>query len=51
VFLGLHYKILTGKFTFTPGVSLHSYNMTNAQLGTQNTGTGGKNGFEIFKIK
>lgn len=35
VFLGLHYKILTGKFTFTPGVSLHSYNMTNAQLGTE----------------
>jgi hypothetical protein len=33
-FLGLHYKILTGKFTFTPGVSLHSYNMTNEQLGT-----------------
>jgi hypothetical protein len=35
-FLGLHYKILTGKFTFTPGVSLHSYNMTNEQLGTSN---------------
>ena len=34
IFLGLHYKILTGKFTFTPGVSLHSYNMTNEQLGT-----------------
>ena len=33
-FLGLHYKILTGKFTFTPGVSIHSYNMTNQQLGT-----------------
>ncbi|MFV8373424.1 carboxypeptidase-like regulatory domain-containing protein [Flavobacterium sp. LB2P74] len=33
-FLGLHYKILSGKFTFTPGVSLHSYNMTNEQLGT-----------------
>ena len=33
-FLGLHYKILTGKFTFTPGVSLHSYNMTNTQLNT-----------------
>jgi hypothetical protein len=36
VFLGLHYKILTGKFTFTPGVSLHSYNMENEQLGTSN---------------
>jgi hypothetical protein len=33
-FLGLHYKILTGKFTFTPGLSWHSYNMTNTQLGT-----------------
>lgn len=35
-FLGVHYKILTGKFTFTPGVSLHSYNMENEQLGTSN---------------
>lgn len=33
-YLGLHYKILTGKFTFTPGVSLHNFNMTNKQLGT-----------------
>lgn len=33
-FLGLHYKILTGKFTFTPGVSIHGFNMTNEQLGT-----------------
>ncbi|MBY0486686.1 MAG: TonB-dependent receptor [Flavobacteriaceae bacterium] len=33
-FLGLHYKILTGKFTFTPGVSFHTYDMTNKQLGT-----------------
>jgi hypothetical protein len=33
-FLGLHYKILTGKFTFTPGVSIHTYQMTNQQLGT-----------------
>lgn len=33
-FLGLHYKILTGKFTLTPGVSLHTYTMTNTQLGT-----------------
>ncbi|MFE3871489.1 carboxypeptidase-like regulatory domain-containing protein [Flavobacterium sp. ZS1P70] len=36
-FLGLHYKVLSGKFTFTPGVSLHSYNMTNEQLGTGNS--------------
>ena len=33
-FLGLHYKLLTGKFTFTPGISLHSYDMTNTQLNT-----------------
>ncbi|MWB96700.1 TonB-dependent receptor [Flavobacterium sp. GA093] len=33
-FLGFHYKILTGKFTLTPGVSLHSYTMTNTQSGT-----------------
>ena len=32
-FLGFHYKILGGKFTLTPGVSLHSYTMTNTQLG------------------
>ena len=34
VFLGFHYKILAGKFTLTPGVSLHSYSMTNTQLST-----------------
>lgn len=34
-FLGLHYKILSGKFTFTPGVSFHSYNMTNTQLASK----------------
>ena len=33
-FLGLHYKILTGKFTFTPGVSIHNYQLNNSQLGT-----------------
>jgi len=32
-FLGLHYKMLSGKFTFTPGVSLHNYNMNNYQSG------------------
>ena len=36
-FLGLHYKVLSGKFTFTPGVSFHGYNMTNTQLGTSAT--------------
>ena len=34
VFLGLHYKILSGKFTFTPGVSFHDYTMSNNQLST-----------------
>ncbi len=34
VFMGLHYKILSGKFTFNPGVSLHQYTMNNQQLGS-----------------
>lgn len=33
VFLGLHYKFLYKKFTFTPGVSIHNYTMNNQQLG------------------
>jgi hypothetical protein len=33
-FVGLHLKWLTGKFTFTPGVSIHQYNTNNTQLGT-----------------
>lgn len=33
-FVGMHYKILTGKFTFTPGLSWHTYNNKNYQLGT-----------------
>lgn len=32
-FLGLHYKLLKGKFTVTPGLSLHTYNMVNNQKG------------------
>ena len=36
-FLGLHYKILSGKFTLTPGVSFHTFDMTNQQLGTDFT--------------
>ncbi|SCY91250.1 TonB-dependent receptor [Flavobacterium caeni] len=32
-FLGLHYKFITGKFTFNPGVSVHQYNTDNAQGG------------------
>ncbi|OYU79811.1 MAG: TonB-dependent receptor [Flavobacterium sp. BFFFF1] len=34
-FLGFHYKVLSGKFTFTPGFSVHSYTMNNIQLGTE----------------
>lgn len=33
-FLGFHYKILSGKFTVTPGISAHAYAMNNQQLGT-----------------
>lgn len=35
VFLGAHYKFITGKFTFNPGFSLHSYSMNNEQLGSK----------------
>lgn len=35
-FLGFYYKILSGKFTFTPGVSLHSFSMKDQQLGNRN---------------
>lgn len=30
--LGFHIKWLSGKFTFTPGVTLHRFNLTNSQL-------------------
>lgn len=33
-YLGFHFKWLTGKFTFTPGLTLHRFNLTNTQLGT-----------------
>jgi len=33
-FLGLHYKVKTGEFIFTPGLTLHNYNLKNEQLGT-----------------
>ena len=35
-FIGLHYKILTGKFTFNPGVSLHQFNTNDTQLNSSN---------------
>ncbi|ALM48708.1 TonB-dependent receptor [Flavobacterium psychrophilum] len=34
-FIGLHYRFLTGKFEFNPGVSVHSYKMFNDQLGSR----------------
>lgn len=33
VYLGVHYRLKTGKFTFTPGFSLHAYGNKNTQLG------------------
>ena len=35
LFLGLHYKVVSGKFTFNPGVSLHQYITKDNQLGTE----------------
>ena len=35
-FVGLHYKILTGKFTFNPGVSFHQFNTNDTQLNSAN---------------
>ena len=37
VFLGLHYKVKTGQFIFTPGATLHNYNLRNRQLGASVT--------------
>ncbi|PHS09166.1 MAG: TonB-dependent receptor [Kordia sp.] len=37
VYLGLHYRFITGKFTFTPGVSGHVYSTKNSQLGSTYT--------------
>lgn len=35
LFLGAHYKFKAGIFTFTPGVTLHNYNVSSEQLGTK----------------
>jgi hypothetical protein len=32
VYLGVHYKFISGKFTFNPGLSVHGYNTFNKQL-------------------
>ena len=34
LYLGVHYRFRTGKFTFTPGFSYHSYRNKNIQLDT-----------------
>lgn len=36
-YLGVHYKVKVGKFTFTPGASLHYYSMNNEQFGSDYT--------------
>ncbi len=33
IYIGFHYRFRTGKFTFTPGFSLHSYGNSNTQFG------------------
>lgn len=35
LFLALHYKVVSGKFTFNPGVSLHQYITKDTQLGAK----------------
>lgn len=37
VFLGFHYKLISGIFTFNPGFTVHNYNSRNKQLGTSVT--------------
>ncbi|GEQ85492.1 TonB-dependent receptor [Patiriisocius marinistellae] len=37
VFLGLHYKLKTGQFILTPGMTLHNYGLKNEQLGSEVT--------------
>ena len=35
VYLGIHYRLKSGIFTFTPGVSAHAYSAKNDQYGTE----------------
>lgn len=37
VYLGIHYRLKSGIFTFTPGVSGHAYSTKNNQFGTETT--------------
>ncbi|WP_299184274.1 outer membrane beta-barrel protein [uncultured Aquimarina sp.] len=34
LYAGVHYKFITGIFTFNPGVSIHNYDLKDEQLGT-----------------
>ena len=34
VYLGLHYKVIVGAFTITPGLKMHTYSYKNTQLGS-----------------
>ncbi|SIR09857.1 CarboxypepD_reg-like domain-containing protein [Maribacter ulvicola] len=34
IYAGIHYKVISGIFTFNPGVTLHQFNLKNEQLGT-----------------
>lgn len=35
LFLGVHYRFITGQFEFNPGVTLHKYDVRNEQLGVR----------------
>jgi hypothetical protein len=35
LYLGVHYRVKTGKFTITPGFSLHDYGNKNSQFGEE----------------
>tara|TARA_R110002049_G_scaffold9962_2_gene49642 strand:- start:2183 stop:4894 length:2712 start_codon:yes stop_codon:yes gene_type:complete len=37
MYLGAHYRLKSGLFTFTPGVSAHAYSAKNTQFGTETT--------------
>ena len=37
VYLGVHYRLKSGIFTFTPGISAHAYNTKNDQFDTETT--------------
>ena len=37
LYLGLHYRLKTGIFTITPGISGHAYNVNNTQFGQETT--------------